>query len=291
MPLPRLGVVIVTMGNRPQELQALLASVEKQDVPAARVVLVGNATPLDDVDADLVKIPLAENLGCPGGRNVGLEALAKAGDVDIAIELDDDGLLIADDVFRKIQQLFAADPKLGIVGFRIADENGQTARRWVPRLRSKDPMLRGLVATFLGGAHAFSMPMLQQTGLWPSAFFFGHEESDLSYRALDHGWKILYEPDLVLQHPLTSAARHATHFRFTARNRVWLARRRLPLPLVPIHLATWIIITMARTRSLANIRAWWGGFFEGWRTPCGPREPMKWRTVWRMTRLGRPPIL
>lgn len=46
MSLPRLGVVIVTMGNRPRELEALLASVEKQDVPAARVVLVGNATPL-----------------------------------------------------------------------------------------------------------------------------------------------------------------------------------------------------------------------------------------------------
>ncbi|WP_370105029.1 glycosyltransferase family 2 protein [Streptacidiphilus sp. BW17] len=291
MPLPRLGVVIVTMGNRPKELEALLASVEMQDVPATRVVLIGNATPLTDVTADVTKIPLEENLGCPGGRNVGLEALAAAGDVDVAIELDDDGLLIADDVFRTIQELYSADPELGIVGFRIADENGQTARRWVPRLRPKDPMLRGLVTAFLGGAHAFSMPMLKETGLWPSAFFFGHEESDLGWRALDNGWNIAYEPSLVLQHPLTAASRHATHFRFTARNRVWLARRRLPIPLIPVYLGTWILITMARTRSLANIRAWWSGFFEGWRTSCGPRKPMKWRTVWRMTRLGRPPIL
>ena len=71
MPLPRIGVVIVTMGTRPRELDALLASVEKQDV-LAQVVLVGNATPLTDVDANVIKIPLAENLGCPGGRNVGL---------------------------------------------------------------------------------------------------------------------------------------------------------------------------------------------------------------------------
>ncbi|MEV0447819.1 hypothetical protein AB0I44_07825, partial [Streptomyces sp. NPDC050600] len=87
MPLPRIGVVIVTMGNRPRELEALLASVERQDVPATRVVLVGNATPLTDVVTDATKIPLTENLGCPGGRNVGLELLRDSGEVDVVVEL------------------------------------------------------------------------------------------------------------------------------------------------------------------------------------------------------------
>ncbi|MEU8725882.1 glycosyltransferase family 2 protein [Streptomyces antimycoticus] len=293
MPLPRLGVVIVTMGTRPRELEALLASVEKQDVPASRVVLIGNATPLTDVDvaANVTKIPLEENLGCPGGRNVGLKMLRDSDEVDVVIELDDDGMLIADDVFRKVQQLFADDTKLGIVGFRVADEHGHTERRWIPRLRADDPMRRGLVTAFLGGGHAFSMPMLRQIDLWPAEFFFGHEESDLAWRALDAGWKILYEPELVLQHPKTSPARHAVYYRFTARNRVWLARRRLPAPLIPVYLGVWITLTMVRMRSLMGLKAWWGGFLEGMRARCGPRKPMKWRTVWRMTRLGRPPIL
>ncbi|CAM5291340.1 Glycosyl transferase OS=Streptomyces gougerotii OX=53448 GN=GCM10010227_54490 PE=3 SV=1 [Streptomyces diastaticus subsp. diastaticus] len=130
----------------------------------ARVVLVGNATPLTDVATDATKVPLGENLGCPGGRNVGLKLLRESGDVDVVIELDDDGLLIADDVFGQIQQLFAADPKLGIIGFRVADESGHTERRWVPRLRADDPMRRGQVTAFLGGGHAFSVPMLEQIG-------------------------------------------------------------------------------------------------------------------------------
>lgn len=29
----------------------------------------------------------------------------------------------------------------------------------------------------------------------------------------------------------------------------------------------------------------------GMRTDCGGRRPMRWRTVWRMSRLGRPPIV
>lgn len=117
-----------------------------------------------------------------------------------------------------------------------------------------------------------------------------HEESDLAWRALDDGWKILYEPDLVLQHPKTSPARHAAYYRFTARNRVWLARRRLPLPLIPLYLGVWTALTLARIRSLSGLKAWCGGFVEGLRNPCGPRKAMKWRTVWRMTRLG-PPLI
>ncbi|MCX0244731.1 glycosyltransferase family 2 protein [Streptomyces drozdowiczii] len=300
---PRIGVVIVTMGTRPRELEALLASVAKQDVPAARVVLVGNATPLDDVSTDVLgaaaapgatevtKVPLTENLGCPGGRNVGLRMLCEADEVDVVVELDDDGLLIATDVFREVRRRFAEDPRLGIIGFRVADEHGRTERRWVPRLRAGDPMHGGPVTAFLGGGHAFSVPMLRRIGLWPGEFFFGHEESDLAWRALDGGWAIHYVPTLVLQHPRTSPARHAVYYRFTARNRVWLARRRLPAPLIPVYLGVWITLAMLRMRSLTGLKAWWGGFAEGVRTPAGERAPMSWRTVWRMTRLGRPPVL
>lgn len=183
MPLPRIGVVIVTMGTRPRELAALLASVARQDAPATRVVLVGNATPLSDVPDDacglpLTKLPLTENLGCPGGRNVGLALLRDSDAVDVVVELDDDGLLIADDVFRTVQQRYAREPGLGIIGFRVADEHGHTERRWVPRLRAGDPLRGGPVTAFLGGGHALSMPMLREIGLWPAHFFFGHEESD-----------------------------------------------------------------------------------------------------------------
>ncbi|MFG2986280.1 glycosyltransferase family 2 protein [Streptomyces sp. NPDC048258] len=291
MSLPRIGVVIVTMGTRPRELDALIASVVGQDVAPARIVLVGNATPLTDVSADVTKIPLDENLGCPGGRNVGLSLLCESGEVDVVVELDDDGLLIADDVFRTVQRLYLADPLLGIVSFRVADEFGETERRWVPRLRADDPMRRGLVTAFLGGGHALSVPMLDEIGLWPEQFFFGHEETDLAWRAIDAGWKILYEPELVLQHPKTSPARHAVYFRNTARNRVWLAKRRLPSALLPVYLGVWTLLTLARIHSLPGLRSWTAGFVEGMRTPCGPRKPMKWRTVWRLTRLGRPPIV
>ncbi|MFD9469764.1 glycosyltransferase family 2 protein [Streptomyces goshikiensis] len=207
MTRPRVGVAVLTMGDRMPGLLALLTSVARQDEAAARVVVVGNGTALP---------------GLP---------------------------------------------------------------EWVTVVEL------GPVTTFLGGGHALSMPMLEETGPWPDAFFFTHEETDLAWRAIDRGWDVLYEPQLVLQHPKTSPARHAVYYRMTARNRVWLAKRHLPAPLVPVYLGVWVALTVARTRSVAGLRAWLGGFAEGIRTSGGPRRPMRWRTVWRLTRLGRPPVI
>jgi hypothetical protein len=206
--------------------------------------------------------------------------------------LDDDGLLPGDDTGELVRQAFAQDPELGIVSFRIADpQTGETQRRHVPRLRASDPMRNSRVTTFLGGACAVRTEVIRQVGALPEQFFYAHEETDLAWRALDAGWMIDYRSDLVLLHPATSPARHAVYHRLVARNRVWLARRNLPWPLVPVYLGVWLALTLVRRPSGTALRAWFGGFREGWATPCGPRRAMRWRTVWRLTRLGRPPII
>ncbi|MFJ6695294.1 glycosyltransferase family 2 protein [Streptomyces sp. NPDC091272] len=279
------------MGSRPVELRALLASVAAQDERAVRIVVVGNGTPLPALPEGVTGVELPENLGVSGGRNVAWRQLRAFGDVDVLVDLDDDGLLVDTSVLGRIADLYTAEPGLGIASFRIADEHGETQRRHIPRLRSQDPMRGGPVTAFLGGGHALSMRMLEQIGGWPEEFFFTHEETDLAWRALDADWQIRYEPGLLLQHPKTSPARHEVYYRMTARNRVWLARRRLPAPLVTVYLGAWVLLTLVRTPSAAGLRAWAGGFVEGVRRPCGVRSPMRWATVWRMCRLGRPPVI
>lgn len=75
---PRVAVAVVTMGNRPSEIDALLTSVAKQDVAPDRIVVVGNGCPLPDfaerldLPGEVTLIEVDENLGCPGGRNVAL---------------------------------------------------------------------------------------------------------------------------------------------------------------------------------------------------------------------------
>ncbi|MGG8408391.1 glycosyltransferase family 2 protein, partial [Streptomyces sp. 12297] len=271
----RLGAVIITMGNRPDELNALLDSVAKQDGDPVEVVVVGQGVKITGLPEGIRTVDLPENLGIPGGRNAGIEAFGPGGrEVDALLFLDDDGLLARTDTAELCRRAFAEDPELGIVSFRIADpDTGVTQRRHVPRLRASDPMRSSRVTTFLGGANAVRTKVFEQVGELPGEFFYAHEETDLAWRALDAGWLIDYRADMVLHHPTTAPSRHAVYHRMVARNRVWLARRNLPAPLVPAYLGVWMLLTLLRKPSGPALKAWFGGFREGWATPCGPARP------------------
>jgi GT2 family glycosyltransferase len=276
------------MGNRPQELLDAVRSVQQQRGPDVDVVVLGNGADVPPVPPATRTERLPENLGIPGGRNVGVEHTT----ADVILFLDDDGRYPDAGLAERVRSQFAADPELGIVSFRVVDPvSGRTQRRHVPRLRATHPERSSDVTTFLGGACAVRRRMIDEVGPLPAAFFYGHEETDLAWRALDAGWRIRYDAEAVMEHPAVAPSRHAEFYRLNARNRVWLARRNLPLPLVPVYTGAWCVLTLARTRDSAGLRAWWSGFVEGWRTDAGRRRPMRWGTVVRMTALGRPPIV
>jgi hypothetical protein len=89
----RVGVVILTMGDRPAELSTLLESVLAQHGAVPRIVVVGNGAPLPPLPPGAQGMEVEKNLGVSGGRNVALTALRAHGDVDVVMYLDDDGLL------------------------------------------------------------------------------------------------------------------------------------------------------------------------------------------------------
>jgi hypothetical protein len=107
----------------------------------------------------------------------------------------------------------------------------------------------------------------------------------------DEGFTPWYAADLVAHHPVIDPARHDVYYRLNARNRVWLARRNLPVVLEPIYVGTWIGLTVLRLREREARRAWFAGLREGVRERPEGRRRMKWSTVWAMTRAGRPPVI
>lgn len=288
---PTFSVVFLTR-DRPAEIARSIACVRAQHLVAGQpveIVLVvnGGAAPADLPD-DVALIELPHNIGIPAGRNVGWRATH----ADLVVFLDDDGWVPDPATFTRVASQFTTDPGLGILAFRIADpDTGATQRRHVPRVRADDPLRSGEVTTFLGGAWAIRREILERTGGLPDEFFFAHEETDLAWRTLDLGWRIHYDADCVLFHPTTSPARHAPYYRMNARNRIWLAKRNLPVPVGVAYVAVWLGLTLARVHDPRALRAWFGGLVEGMRHSGGKRVVLRWRTVWRMTRLGRPPVI
>ena len=285
---PVLSAVLITMGTRPEELKRSINSILNQAEPPSEIILVGNGVEVPGLPSEVTQIPLAENIGIPAGRNRGSDAARG----DVLVFVDDDGWLADDHVFSHLREEFAAQPDLGIVSFQVADPDGGPGfRRHVPRLRAGDPQRSSDVTTFLGTAYALRKEVLEQCGGLPDVFFYGHEETDLAWRALDHGWRIRYDAQAKIFHPAVLPTRHDLFYRMNARNRVLIARRNLPWILVPFYLGSWTAITVVRVRKVQPLKVWFKGFAEGWRMDPGPRRPMKWKTVVRMTRLGRPPVI
>lgn len=266
------------MGDRPGTLEQAVGSLS-----GAPVVVVWNGTSAGKLENDVRSITAESNLGVPGGRDLGI----RASDAEIVGFLDDDAVA-SEGASGEILAAFAADDDLGVVALRLVDENGQTSRRHAPRLGPGRPDVSGDVALFLGGACAIRRAAYDDAGGYFTDLFYGHEELELSWRLVDQGWTIRYLAGVTVFHPRGGIGRHADGWSLTGRNRVLVARRTLPWLVAVPHALVWVFLGAARARGFRG--AYLGGWRSGWRIEVD-RRPISWRTVWRLTRLGRPPIV
>lgn len=280
-PAPPIVWIVLTVGGRDDTLRRAVGSLAPD-----RVLVVGNGVepPLSE-DERIGVLVLARNVGVPAGRDAGVRETA----APIAAFLDDDALA-PNRAGERIRAAFEDDPRLGAVALRIVDEAGRTARRHVPRAGGRGAERPGDVALFLGGACAFRRDAYLDAGGYFTDLFYGHEEVELCWRLVDRGWRIRYLADVEVFHPRTEISRHADGWELTGRNRVWIARRTLPWPVALVHVTVWLALGAVRAPRGESRRRYVRGWRRGWRGDVA-RRPIRWRTVWRLTLLGRPPIL
>lgn len=287
--LPTVGVVSLTQGTRPDDLDRGLRTLLAQEGVALDIVVVGNGWQPVGLPAGLRSLGLPENLGIPAGRNRGAEVVAG----EYVFFLDDDASLPSPTFLADAIARLRADPSIGLLQPRVVDPDGAAnPRRWVPRIRKGDPSRSSSVFSVWEGATLLPRDVFDATGGWAEPFFYAHEGIELAWRVWDTGRRAYYAGDLVAHHPAIEPTRHAYYYRLNARNRVWLAKRNLPWLIAPVYVASWTGIQLLRwARRPAALRAWFGGWAEGWRRAPGGRRRIGWVTVWRMTIAGRPPLV
>lgn len=287
-PQRRIGVVVLTMGRRPEGLHRAIDSVLAQTDVSCDIVVVGNGWEPTGLPEGVRAIALPANVGIPAGRNAGVDAV----DGDVLLFLDDDATLADPHFLARALDLLDAHPRIGLIQPRVVDPTGLPApRRWVPRLRVGDPGRSSPAMALWEGATIVRRAAFDAAGRWASEFFYAHEGIDLAWRVWDADYTAWYAADLIVYHEANDPKRFPEHARLQARNRVWIARRNLPLPLEPLYVGSWVLITVARERDRAQLRAWFQGLAEGMRERPADRRPMSWRTIARMSRAGRPPVV
>lgn len=294
MSRPRVDVVVLTMNDRPAVEAAAQATLLAQSGVDVRVVVVGNGCKPEAVPPGALTVCLPENIGIPGGRNAGADALHEAGDpADWLYFLDNDARFPRPDVLARLVAEAERHPEAAWVQPRLTGpDNVTTPRRWVPRLRAANPGRPGRVTSMTEGVVLIRRAAFDKVGGWEGSLFLYHEGSDLAWRLYAAGWSGWYAAGIRMHHPLTTPARHALYHRLAARNRVWIAHRNLPAPLLPLYLSAWTAITLTRAVRDGGLDQTLRGMGEGWTTRrTQRRHPMSWRTVYRLTAAGRPPII
>ena len=289
--LPLVGVVVLTQGTRPDDLAAGLAAVLAQRDVALDVVVVGNGWEPTGLPAGVRGIALPENVGIPAGRNAGVPHVSG----DIIFFLDDDAKPAGDDYLARAVEEFTADPRLGVIHPRVDATEGEAPKRWIPRVRKGDPKRSSPAFVLWEGADVIRRSAFEEVGGWPEIYRYAHEGLEFTWRMWDAGWKVWYVGDMAVLHPPINPARHLTYYRFNARHRVWTARRNLRWPFTWAYVGSWTLIQLLRSvrtaESRATLKPWFSGWWEGWRVNPGGRKPLKWSTIWLMTRHGRPPVI
>jgi len=282
------AAVVLSQGTRPDALAEALRSILDQGDVQIDTVVMWNGTPAGSVDPRVRSCVINDNVGIPAGRNAGVDET----DAPFILFLDDDARLLGHDIVARAVDVLQASPDLAVLALHIVDPDGDTGRRHVPRLGGRSAERSGPVAAFLGGACVVRRSAWDAVGRYEDAFFYAMEETDVSWRLVDQGWSIWYAADLTVEHPRVEPSRHGGAVERTARNRAWAARRNLPAILVPIHLTVWAGIGIVRALSDRRLPR---GLLAGYRSGFGPlpggRSPMRWSTVWRLIRLGRPPVI
>jgi GT2 family glycosyltransferase len=285
-----IGCVVLTTGGRPDDLRLAVDSLLAQQGLTADVVVVGNGWQPEGLPEGVRGVGLAEDRGIPAGRNAGVEHTSG----ELLFFLDDDASLAAPDALARVTERFEAQPRLGLLQLRVDPRGGgRPARDWVPRVRIGDRTRSGELTAVWEGAVAIRRGLFLEVGGWPEEFRFVHEGIDLAWRVMDAGYRVEYAGDVAVTHPQPRPvpARHGYSLYYGMRNKVWLARRHLPLPLGVPYAGLFALRGLLRVRSGGDLRALAKGIRDGITKPCGRRRRLRPSTLWRMTRAGRPPLI
>jgi GT2 family glycosyltransferase len=309
------SVVILTQGNRNHDLAEILRGLSSQSVKPTSITITVNSAevPLGKLPKKVMVKVTGENLGIPAGRNF---ALRDAEPTDLILFIDDDAFLQGDDFIERAVEIFSANPKLGLVQPKVITRDSAPGdlgpSYWIPRA-DKTPTMESFPAFAVWeGTTVMRWQAFVDVNGWSEPIFYAHEGIELAWRVWNVGFEARYEPRLVVSHPPVGPERHDKSIWFGMRNKVVIARRNLPVYLLWLYPLTWLALDFfkiilgriphpsGRFAIGTQLRELFKGYFAGlvmnlnnpgWVfNPSTLGRKLTWKTIWFMTKQGRPPI-
>jgi GT2 family glycosyltransferase len=230
--LKNISLVILTHNRAKEVLRSVELALALPERP--QVIVVDNAS-VDGTSrklkeqfpqVKLVRVPF--NIGA-AARNLGVECAETP-----YVAFSDDDTAWAAGSLRTACDLLDFYPRLAVLTARVL-VGAEGVEDPVSTLMANSPLpSRGLpgpaLLGFLAGASVFRRKAFMEAGGYEPRFFLGGEETLLAYDLAAAGWSMVYHEGLTVYH-YPSATRDArARARLLARNALWAAWLRRPLP-------------------------------------------------------------
>jgi GT2 family glycosyltransferase len=267
----KIAIIIITY-NRPADMLALAMNMEKlsskKELLEEVIIVNNNSTEsYDEVKSFIQENPSTpfkfieseENLGVSRGRNFAIEQ-SKA---PILVLIDDDAEFQDMDVLQRINDAVIENPHAGILAMKILYfQNKQFQLNAFPHKSfEKRKHLQSFDTFYFAGCgNIIVKEAFDKAGPFPTDFFYGMEEYDLSYRILDAGYTIKYIANIVLLHKESPEGRQTKSDKLRGMwvNKTKVAWKYLPMP---SYFTTAIMWSMF---FLLNSKFDLIGFIKGW---------------------------
>ncbi len=226
-----------------------------------------------------------ENLGVAKGRNFAAQH-AKA---PILVMLDDDAELENKNALEKIANTFEHHQGVAIASFKVKYYSTlQMQVNAFPHKRFDQKKDLHFFETyyFAGGAHAIKKEAMEAAGGYPTDFFYGMEEYDLSYKLISKGFKIIYTDEIVMLHKESPEGRTTNKEKMKM---LWLNKSKVAWRYLPgiYFLSTtlmWSIEYLLKSKFDVQ------GFLNGWKTilntiPSEKKTPLNRERISYLKRL------
>ena len=239
----KIAIIIITY-NRPADMLALAMNIEKlsskKELLEEIIIVNNNSTESYDAVKSFIQenpstpfklIESKENLGVSRGRNFAIEQ-SKA---PILVLIDDDAEFQDTDALKRINEAVIENPLAGILAMKILYfQNSQFQLNAFPHKSfEKRKHLQSFETYYFAGCgNIIVKEAFDIAGPFPTDFFYGMEEYDLSYRILDAGYTIKYIADIVLLHKESPEGRQTKSDKLRGMwvNKTKVAWRYLPMP-------------------------------------------------------------
>ncbi|MDE0610489.1 MAG: glycosyltransferase family 2 protein [Anaerolineaceae bacterium] len=244
-----LGIVILNWNTRDLLRRCLQTVLASEGVERFRVVVVDNASSDDSVAMlrqEFPQVGVIANLvnsGYPAGNNLGLRQLGYEGQGRVREDAPRHAMLlnpdteVPPDALARLVDYMDARPEIGIAGPRLMLPDGSLdlacrrsfpspqvslyrftgLARLFPRHRQfgrynmtfADPGQELEVDAVVGACMIVRREAIAQAGLLDEDFFMYGEDLDWAWRIKAAGWKVYYQPQVVVQHVKRAASRQS----------------------------------------------------------------------------------